>query len=147
MTIIETKLLLRLLCKPHDGTRSTKFLKFARDFKSGCSAEFAQNDDYRGIQHGLRSLTHRTLKNTEYIYEYEYHSTFPASWPTNAMLRCWERMAGGCPHPGEIHRSLRIGIVRGLPAAILLVAIMFGAHCPTGAARRRIGWHEQLSTP
>ena len=41
-----TKNLPRLLCEPHDGSRSTKFLKFARDFKSGCSAEFAQNDDY-----------------------------------------------------------------------------------------------------
>ena len=36
----------RLYCNPHDGSRSTSFLKFKREFRTGASAHYLNDDDY-----------------------------------------------------------------------------------------------------
>ena len=35
----------KMLCDPHDGSRSPKFLKFCRDFKAAMSGQFTDKDD------------------------------------------------------------------------------------------------------
>ena len=35
----------KMLCDPHDGSRSSKFLKFCRDFKATMSGQFADKDE------------------------------------------------------------------------------------------------------
>ena len=32
----------KMLCDPHDGSRSSKFLKFCRDFKAAMSGQFSK---------------------------------------------------------------------------------------------------------
>ena len=36
----------KLLCVPHDGSRSPEYLKFRRAFRAGCIAEFMQDDEF-----------------------------------------------------------------------------------------------------
>ena len=40
------KRLPRLLCEPHDGSRSLKFLKFKRDYRTSMRAEFLPDDEH-----------------------------------------------------------------------------------------------------
>jgi hypothetical protein len=46
MTDSTDKRLPRLLCEPHDGSRSLKFLKFKRDYRASMRAEFLAEDEY-----------------------------------------------------------------------------------------------------